>query len=56
MDNFKEVLGYSIWDWWLPLKQSPLVNKDGTDGFYRWNQELLNRLRREAGIEAGTAP
>lgn len=55
MDNFKEVLGYSIWDWWLPLKDSPLVNKDGTEGWYRWNKELLNRLKREAGIETETA-
>lgn len=55
MDNFKEVLGYNIWDWWLPLKGSPLVNKDSTEGWYRWNEELLNRLRREAGIETGTA-
>ncbi|KAL0637420.1 Palmitoyltransferase pfa5 [Maublancomyces gigas] len=56
MDNFKEVLGYNIWDWWLPLKGSPLVNKDSALGWYRWNEELLNRLRREAGIEIGTAP
>lgn len=55
MDNFKEVLGYSVWDWWLPLKRSPLVNKEGTEGFYRWNEELLDRLRREAGIETSTA-
>lgn len=56
MDNFKEVLGYSIWDWWLPLKGSPLVNRNNAEGFYRWNDELLKRLRREAGIETGTAP
>lgn len=53
MDNFKEVLGYSVWDWWLPIKQSPLVKKDSSEGLYRWNEELLERLRKEAGIEIG---
>lgn len=55
VDNFKEVLGYSMWDWWLPIKQSPLVRKDRADGFYRWNESLLERLRKEAGIEIDNA-
>lgn len=52
MDNFKEVLGYSLWEWWLPIKRSPLVKKDSSEGWYRWNEKLLERLRKDAGIEA----
>ena len=50
LENFKEVLGYSFWDWWLPIKRSPLGAKKGCEGWYRWNEELLARLKRQAGI------
>ena len=49
-DNFKEVLGYSYWDWWLPIKRSPLAKKNRADGWYQWNEDLLARLRKEVGI------
>lgn len=54
LDNFKEVMGYSIWDWWLPIKQSPLIKKHNGSTWYRMNEKLIERLKLEAGIETGT--
>ncbi|RPB09576.1 zf-DHHC-domain-containing protein [Morchella conica CCBAS932] len=54
LDNFREVLGYSIWDWWLPIKQSPLVKKNNGRTWYKMNEKLIERLKMEAGIETGT--
>ncbi|RPB05041.1 zf-DHHC-domain-containing protein [Choiromyces venosus 120613-1] len=50
LENFQEVLGYSFWDWWLPIKRSPLETKKSGEGWYRWNEELLARLKHQAGI------
>ncbi|KAG0136634.1 DHHC palmitoyltransferase-domain-containing protein [Tuber indicum] len=50
LENFQEVLGYNFWDWWLPIKRSPLEAKKSGEGWYRWNEELLSRLRHQAGI------
>ncbi|CUS14744.1 unnamed protein product [Tuber aestivum] len=50
LENFEEVLGYSFWDWWLPIKRSPLEAKKSGEGWYRWNEKLLARLKRQAGI------
>ncbi|PWW78939.1 hypothetical protein C7212DRAFT_275251 [Tuber magnatum] len=50
LENFKEVLGYSFWDWWLPIKRSPFEAKKSGKGWYRWNEELLARLKQQAGI------
>lgn len=55
LDNFREVLGYSIWDWWLPIKQSPLIKKNNGRTWYKMNEKLIERLKIEAGIETGTA-
>jgi len=50
LENFKEVLGYSIWEWWLPFGESPMTRKDLPEGWYRWNKRIMSRLRVEAGL------
>ena len=60
MENFKEVMGNHVWEWWLPITRSQSTklrfNPDsekgtvGRDGMYRFNPQLLHRLRQECGI------
>lgn len=52
-ENFKESLGGGEWWTWFSLWG---VRKPGTgggmEGWYQWNQEVVGRLRKEAGIRA----
>lgn len=60
MDNFREVMGERIWDWFLPINGSPCAlrsakNDDEAmaghgDAAYKFNPVLMERLRREYGI------
>ncbi|PGH27814.1 hypothetical protein AJ80_00602 [Polytolypa hystricis UAMH7299] len=47
--NLKEVLGYSIVDWLLPLKHSPCTDHSHQEGAFRVGP-VVERLRREAGL------
>lgn len=63
IDNFKEVMGERVWDWFLPLKYSPCstrntgIDSEGmrirSEGMYRFNPKLMERLRRECGVRSG---
>ena len=60
IDNFKEVMGERVLDWFLPIRNSPCATRNtGQDmeamasykeGMYRFNPVLIERLRRECGI------
>jgi len=61
IDNFKEVMGERVLDWFLPIRNSPCairnVGKDREaiagyrEGMYRFNPVLIERLRQEYGID-----
>ncbi|KAI5796320.1 DHHC palmitoyltransferase-domain-containing protein [Peziza echinospora] len=61
MENFKEVMGERVWEWFLPITSSPCtkrylelrdleLGKRQKDGMYRFNPRIMERLRRECGI------
>ena len=62
IDNFKEVMGERVWDWFLPIKYSPCftrnteIDSEGMhierEGMYKFNHKLMARLRRECGIRS----
>lgn len=62
IDNFKEVMGERIWDWFLPINYSPCstrntkIDSEGMhiqkEGMYKFNPKLIERLRRECGVKA----
>ncbi|OJZ90535.1 hypothetical protein ASPFODRAFT_179252 [Aspergillus luchuensis CBS 106.47] len=47
--NLQQVLGYSIIDWFLPLKQSPCADRTTGDSFYELGP-VVSRLKKEAGL------
>ncbi|PYH98499.1 zf-DHHC-domain-containing protein [Aspergillus ellipticus CBS 707.79] len=51
--NLQQVLGHSIFDWFLPLKQSPCANRKSTETFYELGP-VVSRLKKEAGLEPRT--
>lgn len=63
IDNFKEVMGERVIDWFLPIRRSPCaIRNSGKDkeamagyreGMYRFNPVLIERLKRECGIGMG---
>ena len=63
IDNFKEVMGERVWDWFLPIKHSPcstrntrIIDSEGIhiqrEGMYKFNSKLMERLKRECGIRS----
>jgi len=50
--NFREVMGYNVLDWVLPLKMSPLVDHSDPVGMYKLGP-AVRRMRRKAGIADG---
>ncbi|PYI02406.1 palmitoyltransferase pfa5 [Aspergillus sclerotiicarbonarius CBS 121057] len=52
--NLQQVLGYSIIDWFLPLKQSPCADRTG-ESFYELGP-VVSRLKKEAGLESPREP
>ncbi|RAK98838.1 DHHC family palmitoyltransferase [Aspergillus ibericus CBS 121593] len=52
--NLQQVLGYSIIDWFLPLKQSPCADRTG-ESFYELGP-VVSRLKKEAGLEPPREP
>ncbi|KAI9715071.1 MAG: hypothetical protein M1812_006189 [Candelaria pacifica] len=49
--NFKEVMGYHFWDWFLPLKYSPCCTHSGGESDFPLGP-IVDGLRKEAGISA----
>lgn len=47
--NLQQVLGYSIIDWFLPLRQSPCADRTTGDSFYELGP-VVSRLKKEAGL------
>ncbi|KAI1623104.1 DHHC palmitoyltransferase-domain-containing protein [Exophiala viscosa] len=55
-NNFKEVMGYTVFDWLVPLRLSPLVDHKDPVGMYKLGN-VVRRMARKAGItedEAGS--
>lgn len=48
--NVKEVMGYTILDWLLPLKHSPCTDHSSKESAYALGP-AVQRLRKEAGLE-----
>lgn len=48
-NNFCEVLGYTIFDWLMPLRPSPCTDHESSECMYRIGP-VVQRLREEAGI------
>ena len=48
-DNFKEVMGYTVLEWLLPIFPSPCTNHKSSEGMYKTGP-ALERLRKDAGI------
>ncbi|OJD16699.1 hypothetical protein AJ78_03169 [Emergomyces pasteurianus Ep9510] len=51
MANFKEVMGYSFLDWFLPLKNSPCTDHSSQESAFPLGP-VVQRLKREAGLES----
>lgn len=49
-NNFKEVMGYTVLDWVLPLRLSPLVDHSDPTSMYKLGP-VVTRLKRDAGID-----
>ncbi len=49
--NFKEVMGYHTYDWFLPLKYSPCCNHSSGESDFPLGP-VVDRLRKEAWISA----
>lgn len=52
-ENWKEVMGTSVVDWFLPIRRSPCISHDQTDSFYRMGP-LLPKLRERHGLTPAT--
>ncbi|KAI5791886.1 DHHC palmitoyltransferase-domain-containing protein [Geopyxis carbonaria] len=52
MDNFREALGGGILSWFLPWGIPKPGTTGGERGFYKWNEAIISRLKKEAGIAA----
>lgn len=53
--NLQQVLGYSIFDWLLPFKQSPCADRTTAGSFYELGP-VVSRLKKEAGLEPPREP
>lgn len=49
--NLQQVLGYTIFDWLLPLKHSPCADHGSLESAFALGP-VVTRLKREAGLEA----
>lgn len=53
--NFRSVMGESIIDWFLPIRQSPCTNEWSSNGFYRFGP-LIETLRARHGLRRPEEP
>lgn len=49
-ENICQVMGYTVNDWLFPIKQSPCVDHRSRVSAFRMNDEMLKRLKEEAGL------
>ena len=47
--NFREVMGYSIWEWLLPVKMSPCCDHRSGESAFKLGP-VVQRMREEAGL------
>lgn len=52
--NLCEVMGYSVFDWFVPLRHSPCADHSGQESAFALGP-VVQKLRREAGIEEPTS-
>ncbi|KAI5307782.1 palmitoyltransferase pfa5 [Ascosphaera atra] len=48
--NFKEVMGYRLWEWFVPWTRSPCQDHSHPECGYRLGP-VIDRLRKEYGLE-----
>ncbi|RMJ27359.1 palmitoyltransferase pfa5 [Aspergillus sp. HF37] len=53
MRNLQQVLGFSLLDWILPIKQSPCADHSSLESAFTLGP-VVDRLKREAGLEPPT--
>ncbi|KAI5280621.1 palmitoyltransferase pfa5 [Ascosphaera aggregata] len=53
--NWKELMGYHFYEWFLPWTSSPCQNHSLTEGAYRTGPAVA-RLKKKYGLEPGYAP
>ncbi|EXJ92713.1 hypothetical protein A1O3_01265 [Capronia epimyces CBS 606.96] len=49
-NNFKEVMGFTLLDWFLPLRPSPLLDHSDPTSMYKLGT-VVSRMKKEAGID-----
>ena len=49
LGNIKQVLGFRLWDWLLPLKYSPCCSHESQESAYALGP-VVERMRKEAGL------
>ncbi|KAL1970997.1 hypothetical protein VTN77DRAFT_2831 [Rasamsonia byssochlamydoides] len=49
LKNLQQVMGYTVWDWLLPLKPSPCVDHSSPESTYAMGP-VVQRLKHEAGL------
>jgi len=55
MENFRQVLGYHVWDWFLPIKHSPLCYSDaGNSDKIRPILPCMEEMKEAAGLGSMT--
>ncbi|OAP65670.1 hypothetical protein AYL99_01642 [Fonsecaea erecta] len=52
--NFREVMGYTVFDWFFPLRASPLTAHSDPVSMYKVGP-VVDRMRKKAGIQEGRA-
>jgi palmitoyltransferase len=48
--NIREVMGYTVSEWILPIRQSPCADHGSMISAFKMNGELIRRLKEEAGL------
>lgn len=50
IQNLRQVMGHTLWDWMLPLRVAPCVDHSSTVSAYPMGP-VVDRLKREAGLD-----
>lgn len=48
--NFQDIMGYTLWDWVLPIKPSPCIHHEGVRSFYKTGS-VLSDMKAEVGLK-----
>lgn len=49
-ENMRQVMGYSLSEWLLPMRQSPCADHSSRVSAFKMNTKLVRRLQQEAGL------